>query len=472
MLRNPVSVVFAVLALLVGAPAFAGTIKVDSTTDSPDANPGDGKCLSKVGGCTLRAAAEEASASEVGNTIELPAGTYPMHKPDEGEYSEGGVLFLKGEITISGEDSELTLIDGLGKARVFEAENGSIIKISEITVQNAFGQGETGAAILNRGVLTLESVVVRGSRATTDPLIPAGNGAGLLNFGAATVRDSTFEKNIADGRGGAIFNAEGSSLDVLGTSFTGNQSLTDGGGAIASSNTARLTLVSFTGNKAQNGGAIDVISGPFALLDASFVENSSGVGGGAIRSNGQLTAANVTISGNAAAISGGGLWTTGSGQTTLNNVTISGNRAATGQGGKGSGGGIANDPAATTTIGNSIVAGNSSASGKGPDCAGRLNSLGYNLLQNQAGCSLDGVKAGNVVGQAAKLAALDTTSSPTAVLPPEVGSPAIDVGNPKTPTGKDGTCMPVDQRGVPRPQAGAGPEPRCDMGAFELKPAS
>ncbi len=472
MTRKQVPYALGLSMLLAATPAFAGSIQVDATVDSPDANPGDGTCLSKAGGCTLRAAVQEASAGDLASTIQVPGGTYALHAPDEGEYAAGGVLFLAGEVTVSGEDSDLVVIDGGGKARIFEISQGATVSISGVTLRNAFGEGETGAAVLNRGTLTLDGAVLRDNRAKTDPLVPVGRGAALLNLGTATVRDATFEGNTADGRGGAVYSAEGAKLDVLGTSFTSNTSLTDSGGALASAGTTRLTLVSFAKNKAENGGAIDVISGTMSLKDVSCVDNTSDVGGGAIRSAGELVAVNLTLSGNVAGVSGGGLWATGTGHSTLNNVTIANNRAAAADGRKGSGGGIASDPGATTTIANSIIAANASASGKGPDCAGRLDSGGYDLLQDPAGCALAGVKTGNVIGQVARLAAVDAASGPTAVVPLDEGSPAIDAGSPLRPTGDDGSCAPVDQRGVTRPQAAAGPEPRCDIGAFEVAPAS
>ena len=51
-----------VLVLLAG-PAGALTFTVDSTGDAKDANTGDDTCDAVGGGCTLRAAMEQANAS-------------------------------------------------------------------------------------------------------------------------------------------------------------------------------------------------------------------------------------------------------------------------------------------------------------------------------------------------------------------------------------------------------------------------
>src|SRR4051794_20525600 len=59
------------------ASASAATFTVTSPLDEPDANPGDGTCLSTPSGlCTLRAAIMEANGQGGSHTITLPAGTF------------------------------------------------------------------------------------------------------------------------------------------------------------------------------------------------------------------------------------------------------------------------------------------------------------------------------------------------------------------------------------------------------------
>src|SRR5690349_12945245 len=62
------------------AQAVAGRYQVDSTADDPDADPGDGRCTSAAGDCTLRAAVMEANANP-GSTIVIPAGRYRLTIP-------------------------------------------------------------------------------------------------------------------------------------------------------------------------------------------------------------------------------------------------------------------------------------------------------------------------------------------------------------------------------------------------------
>src|SRR6266700_5285954 len=109
------------LALLAGLglsirplPAAAATLtfQVTSTTDAPDASPGDGICADAAGQCTLRAAVQEADAQPSGSTITIlvPAGTFPLKL---------GVLSLTANIiTVRGASSG-TIVDGRNASQVF-----------------------------------------------------------------------------------------------------------------------------------------------------------------------------------------------------------------------------------------------------------------------------------------------------------------------------------------------------------------
>lgn len=60
-----ISLLFGVTLVLkpIVAAAEAKTIVIDSTADQPDSTPGDGACRTAAGGCTLRAAIQEANAN-------------------------------------------------------------------------------------------------------------------------------------------------------------------------------------------------------------------------------------------------------------------------------------------------------------------------------------------------------------------------------------------------------------------------
>lgn len=445
------------LALLIGGAThvLGANLNVDTTSDSPDAKPGDGQCVSKAGGCTLRAAIEEANATTMADTINVPPGTYALTVASTGgpNFAQSGVLFLNGEVQILGGDAASTIVDGGGKSRVFETEKDSTISLMGLTVQNGLADGANGAGILNRGHLKLADLVIKGNRAKGDPLNASGGGAGIANAdtGTATLLNVRVEGNTADGRGGGIANA--GELQIMNSTISGNASLTDDGGGIVNEGVLSLLLSDVSTNRAKSGAGIDNIKGSVKLTDSTLAENAASSDGGAVFNSGTITAVNTTISGNTAGGTGGGIANRAEGTVTLNNATVAGNTAT------GEGGGIANAATATVSLSNSILAANTGASGA--DCGGVVTSGGYNLIQSEGGCTLQGDPAGNIVGKDAKLAVLAKNDGPTRTRAPQSGSPAIDGGNPAKATGTGGACAPADQRGVARDKG------RCDVGAYE-----
>src|SRR5256885_8340105 len=63
---------------LVAAPGHAATFVVNTTADTADAVPGDGRCEDSGGACSLRAAVQEANALARLDTIQLGAATYVL----------------------------------------------------------------------------------------------------------------------------------------------------------------------------------------------------------------------------------------------------------------------------------------------------------------------------------------------------------------------------------------------------------
>src|SRR4029453_18045011 len=99
------------LIAVLSQAATAATFTVDSPADKADANPGDGKCATDLGTCTLRAAIQEANESG-GGTINLNAGTYTLRIKPDGALPDAacGDLDVYGELTISGADAKTTIV--------------------------------------------------------------------------------------------------------------------------------------------------------------------------------------------------------------------------------------------------------------------------------------------------------------------------------------------------------------------------
>ena len=183
--------------------------------------------------------------------------------------------------------------------------------------------------------------------------------------------------------------------------------------------------------------------------------------------DGTFEVTNSTISGNSATTDGGGI-TAEAGAISLNNLTIAHNSADSDGDGTGDGGGLAGADA-FVSIGNTIVAHNVDTGGQAPDCTGRIDSRGYNLIENGTHCVWVGGPA-DITGRDPRLGSLanNGATTPTHALLP--GSPAIDSGHPAAPGSGGDACEANDQRGISRPQDGnADGVARCDIGAFERR---
>ena len=518
----------AVLALLLlAAPlaTHAATLTVIQTTDGV-ANPAN--CPGTL--CRLRDAIAKASSGDTinfgfsGVTISLTQGELLVDKDltitvagtcdvsiDAHGASRVFDIAANKTLTLNGVCIQNGAAPVTGDGGGIRVQSGATLNLSNVTVQNnhATGAGPRGGAIYNGGTLNISGFAFfSGNSAGNNTSL--NSGGAIYNDGSATLSGATdsaglhslsFTLNHASEDGGSIYN--NGTMTVTQTTI-GNGSANDGGG-IKNAGTLTVARVLLTTNSSSTvGGGIDNLSGgTLTVADSTLALNSAknngggiynegtlnvvrstlsgnstsaGTGGGLSNANGGgATLVNSTLSGNSATAGGGGLYEdNATSSASLNNVTISDNTADSNASGSGNGGGI-RVVTGTLNIKNSIIAGNFDTPNNGgpgtidPDCAGALNSQGYNLLRIDAGCSglSDGVN-GDQVGTLAspinaQLGPLASNGGPTqthALLP---GSPAIDRGNPAAPGSGGNACATHDQRGYPR-GGGAG---RCDIGAYE-----
>ncbi len=425
--------------------ARATTFTVDSTADASDATPGDGRCATSTGVCTLRAALQEANVHAGDNEIHLPAGSYVLTQsvPCIGPTFPTLALCISGNLTVTGDGAATTIIDGSALDRVLLVRSGATATINGVTITN--GSPQLGSAFLdgggirNSGVLTLIDSVITGNTA------PSASG-GIANYGTLNLINSTVSNNTAipnNGSGGGISNQGAATL--TNSAVSGNKCGASGGGIFNSGGALTMTNSTVSGNTAT-------------------VANT-GLGGGIFNNNfSTLTATNSTISGNMSNSSGGGVFNSSPGAVVnLNNVTIVDNAIVTNVG---QGGGISNN--GVVNLANTLIARNTQLTGLAPDClAGSgapLNSQGYNLIQNTTGCAINGDSTGNLTGHNPHLSPLEDNGGPTQTHALLTTSPAIDTSNPTTPGTGGAACAATDQRGIPRPQPPGG---RCDIGAYE-----
>jgi hypothetical protein len=380
-------------------------------------------------------------------------------------HTEAGITVNKN-LTIQGQGASSTTVqadatEGSATDRVFTISSGKTVTIKDMTIQHGkvTGSPAQGGGIKNDGTLTLQRVTVTANRAQSDDGEYEGEnaqGGGIYNNGTLTVEDSTISSNTAQGgnatgdygMGGAAYG--GGIANELHKTLTATDST-------ISSNTAR------GGNATEEGGI--AYGGGFTTPN---------VGG----DTGTVTFTNCTISGNSA-IGGTGSFGNGYGRggglagppengfLKISFCTIAGGNSAS------EGGGLYSTTSVDNTgpiIKNTII-GDNTATSSGPDICYRVQSRGYNLVENTNGGTLDtsgggNTGTGNITGQDPALDTLRDNGSPQthALLP---GSPAIDAGSS---TDIDGNTVTADQRGEGRSvDYDRNSTATCDIGSFELQ---
>jgi hypothetical protein len=373
---------------------------------------GDGRCVSTAGGCTLRAAIQEADAGSGATTVRVPAGRFRLSIapfPEAGSLldmdASNGDLDISGRVDITGAGAGRTIIDGGGVDRVFETGVLATVHLSDLTVT--------------------------GGDATANGSQEIDLGGGILNKGAITLDRVELAANTADG-GGGMFSIPATSPVIRDSLIVGNHAFSGGGLRLDSGGTITNTTITQNVLLASPPDAIQ--HKPVAIVIA-LVDEISGWGGGIDhRGGGDVSIINSTITDNHALKGGGGL---ASGQ---NYVPVS---AAIALG--------------RMTLRNTIVAGNTSERGT-QNChvkAQVIASLGHNLASDDS-CFLSA--PGDHPKSDPLLAGLGDNGGPTRTRALRPASPAID-------TGGAADCPAHDQRGTARPVGAA-----CDIGAFEYVP--
>jgi hypothetical protein len=300
-----------------------------------------------------------------------------------GAPGNGGGLHVSGDSTI---DIFSGTVNGNNAAREGGGLwNGSGIMTTDnvlIDANEALGDAadDGGAGIFNNGG-TLN--VMNGTLVSNNIASGASaSGGGLLSTaGDVTIMDSTFDSNAANRAGGAIELIDGnlifsnstmSNNDVNG--LAGTAAPGNGGGfhVTGMSGTVTISTSTITGNAAANeGGGLWNQGGTIMSVSMSTIDNNTAAEGGGIYNNtGSITSVTTsTISGNAASVSGGGLTNNGA-SLDLNAVTVAMNTSV------GIAGGI--EAVNNVSLKNTIVALNTATSGT--DVSGLLTSNDFNLI--------------------------------------------------------------------------------------------
>jgi predicted outer membrane repeat protein len=259
-------------------------IAVDNSVDAPDANVGDGQCVSSAGGCTLRAAIQNASRFNVPVAILMESGNFffSLNPADASPIAEGsgdldvfsGALFAP-QINLVGSGRGLTVIDAAQIDRIFDLHEGSF-RVDQVTLQkgSVAGRGGTLRAMGGAHLELHDLDMVGGMAGGADGL---GGGVHLDSTSTGLFSRVRFETNEATTRGGAISTL--GPIGVFDSLFLGNIAPTGGGVDLGNAMNAPLAFfmnTTFTDNIATDtGAAIQIRSGDAELFHTTVAFNLS-----------------------------------------------------------------------------------------------------------------------------------------------------------------------------------------------------
>ena len=278
---------------------------------------------------------------------------------------------------------------------------------------------------------------------------------------------STITRNATGRANFRIFQVGGGTTAVFNDLRIANGRHDNMGGGILNFGTAILNRVDLSGNAAAlYGGGIYSWPGSTLDINSSTIANNSAdtfvpTGchscsyGGGINAWGILSVSNSTIANNSTGFAGAGIYSNGT--TQVINTTIASNTSLN------NAGGIAIDSGGRLTIANTLLADNRGSSSSATNCSaiGPVTSLGHNLSTDRT-CLTYFSQPGDRNDTPAGLdpAGLQHNGGLTLTIALITGSAAIDGGDDAICAVKPVTG--IDQRGESRPAG-----PHCDIGAFE-----
>jgi len=409
----------------------------------------------------------------------------------------GGGIWNRGTMTLnaSAVTNNVTQSADVGGGGIY---NTGVLNINDSRILTNRTEGlnveGNGAGIYSLAELNMVNSHVNGNEIDVESALAEpieGEGGGLYLHGTFHIEDSTISNNIARGRDTALSSdgANGGGVFCTGTAvgtiertlITGNDALNMGliaissGGGIAGCNGLVIMDSVISANLSEGSGGGITMNGA-QMLRTTVYNNRADRFGGGIANAGEVV--NSTIANNTAGLTGGGV---GAGGGSFHNCTITGNIAENDDSAAVSAGGITGN----ATIMNTVIAGNTDNVNSSEDCAGTLNSLNYNLIQNATGCGglnqegLDklnvqaelealtangGIMVGATVGTVAQQAMLTRM--------PQPDSNVLEIGDPAGCKDADGVLLLTDQIGRDRTEQGfdfnLGAPGVCDAGALEF----
>ena len=232
----------------------------------------------------------------------------------------GGAVFNKGTLTIQKcivDNNDITkrtssASEDYGGAAIYNWYDSTLF-IKNSTISNNLKNYKNGDYVvgavtsLGKTKISENSYFVNNSGRWGGAITTSGSSLPGKKVNELSISDSTFSKN--GGLYGAGIFIEGSKFTITSCVFDSNTASGKGnmtpndnnGAAIEVTNTDKsitgtISKSTFTNNKAQYGGAIDICAGTIKILNSKFINNSADVEGGAIDINAANGNPKVTIS--------------------------------------------------------------------------------------------------------------------------------------------------------------------------------
>ncbi|MGG2053615.1 InlB B-repeat-containing protein [Lysinibacillus pakistanensis] len=177
----------------------------------------------------------------------------------------------------------------------------------------------------------LDGVTITGGNANGN--LEHGRGGGMYNSGSSpTITNVTFSENRA-GNGGGVYSEYVSNQIITNVLFSGNKA-ENGGGMHHFFSNPTITNVVFSRNEASfmGGGMYNFQGGNLSLTNVTFSGNKADHGGGLYNDNSSPTITSVTFSENKTKFHGGGMYNWAS-SPTITNVTFNSNEVGANGGG-------------------------------------------------------------------------------------------------------------------------------------------
>ena len=233
----------------------------------------------------------------------------------------GGAVFNNGTLTIQKcivDNNDITKrtssdSEDYGGAAIYNWYDSTLF-IKNSTISNNLKNYKNGDYVvgavtsLGKTIISQNSYFVNNSGRWGGAITTSGSSLPGKKVNELSISDSTFSKN--GGLYGAGIFIQGSKFSITSCVFDSNTAFGKGnmtpndnnGAAIEVTNTDKaitgtIYKSTFTNNKAQYGGAIDICAGTIKITNSKFINNSADVEGGAIDINALNGNPKVTISG-------------------------------------------------------------------------------------------------------------------------------------------------------------------------------